>query len=342
MNSSKADDEQTPNTPSGQIIVDPGAVLVREPGLIVDPRFLAPLRDELTAELGPARAVTALLQIGCMHGLRDAEHVVSASLATPGGGACPPSSPALPFRLQSRAAKGASDALELAGSWPEASEAQAWLAHQPVAVEPVCAVSAGYTSGWLSALFESEVVAIETECVAKGDAQCRFLALDRLAWLSSGDPHSISRAEGLPIADLRDALALPEAPGTFLPEGLPTQDEEAVIHIWGPVMVIPSPDFDEALQAVELLRSDPAATRVSVIVIDLTGVVIDEGFGAAALEQIIDSAGACGAETVLAGVSSLSEAVVASLEHPPILVCKDLHSGIAAGFQVADSQQHLL
>ncbi len=341
MSSSKADDDRNPKASSGEVVVDPEATLVREPGLIVDPRFLASLRDELTAKLGPTGAITALLQIGCMHGLRDGDRVATAAFAAPGVGACSPGTPALPLRLLSQQPTAADDAPVLAGSWPEAAEAQAWLAERAVTSEPVCAVSAGYTSGWLSALFDRDTLTIETECIASGAAHCRFVARDRLACLASGDPQLIRRAELLPIGALRDALSVP-ASTALLPEAPMEGSDEAVIHIWGPVMVIPFGGLDEALQAVELLRFDRGAATVSVIVMDLTGAIIDEAFGAAALEQIIESAAACGAEMVLAGVSPLSEPVVGGLEHPPILICKDLHSGIAAGFQVADSLQHLL
>jgi hypothetical protein len=341
MSSSTADNDGNPSTSIGEVVVDPEAVLVREPGLIVDPRFLAPLRDELTAELGPEGATTALMQIGCMHGLRDAEQVVNASFAGASAGACLPGSAALPLRLLRQTAAPPDAELILVGSWPEAAEAQAWLAHRAVHSQPVCAVSAGYTSGWLSALMERDVVAIETECVASGAVACRFSARERLAVLAHGDPRSIRSAEALPVAALRAKLAQPLL-DPCLPDPQAADGEEAVIHIWGPVMVIPFCGLDEALQAVELLRSDSAATRVSVVVMDLTGAVVDEAFGAAVLEQIIDFAAACGAETVLAGVSPLSEQAVAGLENPPVLVCKDLHAGIAAGFQVANSQEHLL
>lgn len=341
MSSSKANDKNSSTFSSGKIVVDPEAVLVREPGLIVDPRFLGPLREELTSELGAAGALTAMMQIGCMHGLRDADSVVTATFSAPAGVACAPGTSALPLRLKGDADTDPTGNMRVSGTWPEASEAQSWLATLPASEQPVCAVSAGYTSGWLSGLFERDIVTIETECKASGAPQCRFVAFDRVACLASGDPIRIARAEVLPIDALRYALSVP-APGNFLPEVPEGNEQEAVIHIWGPVMVIPFGGLDEALQAVALLRTDASASHVSVIVMDVTGAIIDEGFGAAQLEQIIDCAAASGAETVLAGVSPLSEDAVAGLEHPPVLICKDLHAGIAAGFQVADSQQRVV
>ena len=40
----------------------------------------------------------------------------------------------------------------------------------------------------------------------------------------------------------------------------------AVVHIWGPVMVIPYSGPDEALAALELIGRDSSAEQVSVVV----------------------------------------------------------------------------
>ena len=61
-----------------------------------------------------------------------------------------------------------------------------------------------------------------------------------------------------------------------------------MIHIWGPVMVIPFCGPDEALQALDLIGRDPSARQVSVVVVDLSGAIVDEAFGAVALEQLIE------------------------------------------------------
>jgi hypothetical protein len=115
--------------------------------------------------------------------------------------------------------------------------------------------------------------------------------------------------------------------------------EAAVIHIWGPVMVIPFCGPDEALQALDLIGRDPSARQVSVVVVDLSGAIIDEAFGAVALEQLAEGVEAIGAELVFAGVGELSAPVVAGLASPPLLVVKDLHAAIAAAFQVAGAQR---
>ncbi|MEN8184440.1 MAG: XylR N-terminal domain-containing protein, partial [Myxococcota bacterium] len=51
--------------------------LAEDPRFLGDEAFLAALRRELVARLGPLDAATALLQLGFVHGLRDATRVVA-------------------------------------------------------------------------------------------------------------------------------------------------------------------------------------------------------------------------------------------------------------------------
>ena len=61
---------------------------------------------------------------------------------------------------------------------------------------------------------------------------------------------------------------------------------------------------------------------MSVIVVDLGGAIIDEAFGALALEQLVQTAESWGAEAIFADASPLSERVLAELEHPPLLIAE--------------------
>jgi anti-anti-sigma regulatory factor len=107
-------------------------------------------------------------------------------------------------------------------------------------------------------------------------------------------------------------------------------------------MVVPYAGPDEALAAIELVERDPGAREVSVIVLDLGGAVLDEAFAAAALERIVETVEARGAELLLAGVSPLAESVLAGLEPRPIGVHKDLDHAVAAAFQIAEAQRRAL
>jgi hypothetical protein len=329
--------EKAPASLAEALAADPESLLVGEPGLLLDARFLGALHADLVADLGEGDAGRALWQIGLLHGLLDAARVVGAALEGP---ALPelPSAPLLAIRFRSNPDAAPRGALELEGSWPEHAEASARLAAlgTPDAGR-ACFLSAGYTSGWLSGVFEADIVALETACCAGGAEGCRFVAREARVWQELQRGEAELSFEALPFTAYREIAARrapdPAAPRRGVDPG------EAAVHIWGPVMVIPFGGADEALLALELIGRDPGAAEVSVVVIDLTGVVVDEAFGAAALEQIVERVEAWGIEAVFAGVSPLSEAVVRELSRPPLLVRKDLHDAIAAAFQIAEAQR---
>ena len=107
-------------------------------------------------------------------------------------------------------------------------------------------------------------------------------------------------------------------------------------------MVLPFANVDEALHTVEMLGRDPDTSDVRAVVVDLRGEGLDEGFAAAALEQVLATVEAWGAEAILTNVSPLAEPIVADLEVKHLLLRKDLPEAIAAAFQIAEAQRHLL
>jgi hypothetical protein len=323
------------------LLFDPEALLVREPRVLLDPRFLGALHAELEDELGSEPAITTLLQIGFLHGLRDALRAVGQLAQAEDEGALAVLPSPLPTRLRAALSAGPPGAIEMHGSWPERCEASAHLASVGRSAQCACAVSAGYTSGWLSGLFDADIAALETSCGATGDAECCFVAREAEAWRAAPDANVEALLAALPFAALRAAIRSEPAPEPApAPRGF--DGEAAVIHIWGPVMVIPFCGPDEALQALDLIGRDPSARQVSVVVVDLSGAIVDEAFGAVALEQLIEGVDAIGAEVIFAGVGELSGEVIAGLSTSPLLVLKDLHSAIATAFQVAAAQRRLV
>ena len=319
--------------------LDPGLVLLKDTGALLDPRFVAALVGEVEGQLGCEDSAAALLQIGFANGLRDAYRVVDAAFAgvRPDPAAA---TPALALRFQLRPAPTPRGAIEVHGSWPERVEAAARLSRDGQRSACSCILTAGYTSGWLSGTLDADVLALELECSATGAESCRFVAREAEAWRARGDPRAAALLDVLPFAAFRGMVrseAGPEDPPAAGPEA-GIDREAAVVHIWGPVMVIPYSGSEEALQAVELIGSDPGARDVSVVVVDLGGAVLDEAFGALALERIVETAERWGAETLLADVSPLTERIVADMARPPVLVHKTLDEAIAVAFQIARSQ----
>ncbi len=324
---------------------DPDALWVRDAGLLFDPHFLGALHAELLGELGLAEAEATLLQIGFLQGLRESQRVLDDPLGVKGveTGTARTSPLAIQLRVQPGAAAAGGIALE--GSWPERGEASARLAAVGVAGTCSCAVSAGFTAGWLSGMLDTDVLAVETSCAATGAEVCRFVVRDVETWQASDEEAARAGLDALPFAALRE-LVLERTPPPSAPPAAPERPgldaAAAVVHIWGPVMVVPWAGPDEAQAAIELIGRDAGAREVSVIVLDLSGAVLDEGFAAAALERIAQTIESRGAELLVAGVSPLAEAVLADLEPRPIGVHKDLDHAVAAAFQIAEAQRRAL
>jgi hypothetical protein len=292
------------------------------------------LRGELLERLGPEDTNAALLQLGFVHGLRDALGALQAGTA---GGRAPFAATRLAMRFARRAARAQGDGLEVRGVWPDAREARSTRAVESQGGAPSCRASAGYTSGWLSGLLGTDVLAVETECVTRGDAQCGFEARELDAWIGSNDERAHALLADLPFASLRAATTPADTPQDPDHGTAAFDPHSPAVHVWGPVMVVPFSGEDETLKAIELIGQDPGASDVSVVVLDLTGTLVDEGFGAVALERAIEAVCSWGAEALLTGISPLSEPAVAGLEQPHIIVQKDLQEAIALAFQIAEA-----
>jgi len=291
------------------------------------------LRGELLERLGPEDTNAAMLQLGFVHGLRDALGALQSETA---GSGVPFAAARLAMRFARRPVRARGDALEVRGVWPDAREARSSrsVSHGD---GPPCRASAGYTSGWLSGLLGTDVLAIETECVAQGATQCGFEARELSAWIESNDERAHALLADLPFAALRTSTAPAETPEAPDQPTAAFDPHSPAVHVWGPVMVVPFSGEDETLKAIELIGQDSGASDVSVVVLDLTGTLVDEGFGAVALERAIEAVTSWGAEALLTGVSPLSEPAVAGIEQPHIVVQKDLQEAIALAFQIAEA-----
>jgi len=332
---------QIPPDAIGALGFDPEAVLLKEPGILLDPHFLSALHAELRSELGTSDANLTLLQMGFLHGLQDGMRAVNAAFGSERPESGSSVGPSLAFQLRAKVDHSEPGAISLNGLWPEQIEATAHLAALGEPEHPSCFLSAGYTSGWLTGTLDADILALESSCSACGAGKCSFSAQEASVWRDSGDPTALKILEALPFAVFRAFVAANLGSLNDLRPALDRVDPgSSIVHIWGPVMVIPFQGGEGALDAVELIGRDPAAREVTVVVVDLSGAIIDEAFDAIALEQLVELIEAWGAEVVFAAVSPLSETVIAELERPPLLIHKDLAEAIAAAFQLANAQRN--
>ena len=318
--------------------LDPEEVLKRDPYVLLDARFAGRLHVQLAKTLAPDEVAAVLLRMGFLHGLTDALRSCSSDSESASSHSIPPL--AMQYRVELREGR-----TEIRGVWPEGSEASARLAAGACDASGACALSAGYTSGWLSGMFETDLLAVEEECSATGHPTCRFIAREASEWQHQGGTIG-ALLEALPfdsdraLVRTREAMRRLAKTSEDTTVGLAGIDRgSACVHIWGPVMVLPFGGAEEGLRTLDLLGQDPEAQQVSVVVVDLADAIIDPAFGALALELIVRTADSWGAETLFAEPSALSEPVLADLDHPPLLVLKALEQAIATAFQIAAVQQ---
>ena len=328
------------------------SVLMNDPKILVDGRFLAALLLEFEAELGRADAAEVLFQIGLIHGFRDAERsLTEPSRSASAAGMVGPMHAATPIAMELQPIGGSEQGVSLRGRWPEIFEAEARLARCGRGGSPCCALSAGYTSGWLSGAYEADVLVVERACASAGDTACAFDAREIAAWRGTAEAGVAGRRDAGLFARCREA-ARGQVAGVDRsdPDAAEARDlgpgrldgADDAVHIWGPVMVLPFTNIDEALSTVEMLTRDPATNSVRAVVIDLRQAPLDDGFIAAGLERIIETLSGWDAEVILTGVSSIAEAIVAELETAHLLTRKELPDAIAAAFQIAEAQRHVL
>ncbi|MCP4906368.1 MAG: hypothetical protein GY910_15430 [bacterium] len=327
----------------------PDTVLMNDPKLFVDGRFLASLLVEFQAELGARGASLALFQIGLLHGLRDAARVCQDD-SDPLHPATEVSAEttALVMQWTAGAQTDARGAFSLEGCWPERHEAVAHTSRLGAGEDPTCWMSAGYTSGWLSGTLNRSLIAREVECAARGDDTCRFQVKEAGVWRASAKTPMHWLLAEVPFEAFRKAATStpiergPAPPIAEEARGGQFDRSQPVVHIWGPVMVLPFTTLDEAIGTIDRLGRDPGISEIRAVVIDLREQTLNEGFGAAALEQILETIESWDAQSLITGVSPTSEAAIASLEASHLVLRKNLSEAIATAFQIADAQKHKL
>ncbi len=316
--------------------------LIRDPRVLLDPRLLGMLHRELRERLGIEDTVPVLRQAGFFHGLRDALRL-QASVATGlDGQPVRPVAPLLALDLEAIddvASRGSANEFVVRGSLPECLEAEAVLSTLGRCIAPACLLSLGYASGWLSGIWDRDVLAREESCAACGGGCCTFSARTVEAWRALETELSFDADEDFPFGALRNAVReeLERERGASA-QGPHFDRSSAAVHVWGPVMVVPYSGEDTA-ETVDIVARESSAGEISVVVVDLEGAVVDDGFAAVALERVVGVIQSSGAEAVIAGASPLSGRVVSSLGRGGLVIRADLRSAIAAAFQIAEFQR---
>ena len=304
-------------------------------GAFENPAELARLRRSAFESVGRPYAGGILYGMGLAQGLLDglrAARRFGAAL----GGAPRHAGSGLPLLFQVgrlRVDRGFSGVLE------DSIEAAIHLRDLGAEAGPVCHVSAGYSSGWYSALLGEFQLVRELACIAHGADACEFEARPAEAWIAARDPHAATLLAYLDFEAMRQAALkrladdVDESEGSMMGAFDPLSP---AVHVWGPVMILPYSGANDSLEAVETILGDLGPGALRVVVLDLTGARID-ALEATGLLRLLEVLEAHKLETVLVGLPWLAARDWlprgAALSLP--LRVADISEGISLAFQLA-------
>lgn len=77
--------------------------------------------------------------------------------------------------------------IQATGTWVDSFEAQEHLRHHGRSDQPVCHILTGYATGYMSTICRRDVIVVETSCIGRGDAECRFETRLKEDWGSEMD-----------------------------------------------------------------------------------------------------------------------------------------------------------
>jgi hypothetical protein len=304
-------------------------------GAFENPAELARLRRNAFDSVGRPFAAGILYGIGLAQGLLDglrAARRFGAAL----GGAPRNAGPGLPLLFQVgriRADRGFSGVLA------NSIEASLHLRELGADTEPICHVSAGYGSGWYSALLGEFQLVRELTCAAHGAPACEFEARPASAWIAARVPWAATLLAYLDFEEMREAARkrladdVDESEGSMMGAFDPLSP---AVHVWGPVMILPYSGAGDSLEAVVTILGDLGPDALRVVVLDLTGARID-ALEATGLLRLLEVLEAHKLETILVGLPGPAAQKWLPLRSALALpLCVDeISAGISLAFQLA-------
>lgn len=188
-----------------------------------------------------------------------------------------------------------------------------------------CLVTAGYGSGWHSALTRKTWLLREISCESGG--RCRFEARRVQAWLDLDPQWTRPLLPALRFDRVEERIE--EVPGAHGEPGLDPLCP--AVQVWGPVVVLPYGGVREGRASLENVLRDPEAEPIRVAIIDVTGVRVDgaECLGLAQLDRELQVRGI---DVIIAGRRGPKRGE---------LETRDVDRGIALAFQLCSQASPL-
>jgi rsbT co-antagonist protein RsbR len=191
----------------------------------------------------------------------------------------------------------------MTGIWRNSYEAELLVADSGTSDEPVCHTLTGYASGWCSSFFGSPLLAIETQCAAKGDPHCAFEVRLPHEWGPEAEPWS----QALEADDFSLTRELERKIQLVEEQALAIQElSTPIMEVWDDVLVLPIVGVVDTKRSAEIMESllkRIVDTQSKCVIIDITGVEIVDTKTADYLLKVVRAAGLLGSRCVLTGLS---------------------------------------
>jgi hypothetical protein len=205
--------------------------------------------------------------------------------------------------------------------------------------QPGCAVTAGYASGWYSAILGSSLLVREVECVSRGEKACLFEARPIHAWVGGEDRWAEQVLPFLDLESIRERIAAELEPEQECESFASEFDQDSLAaHVWGPLLILPYTGYDDCEDSLEAVRLDPTCQGVSVAVVDVSRAEIDEG-ETLQLSRVLAALEEEGLELIVAGLSPDAAARfdAARPSRTAVARARDVAEAIALGFQLSQA-----
>lgn len=219
--------------------------------------------------------------------------------------------------------------------WTNSYEAEAHVRLMGPSDEPVCHTLTGYASGWSTAFMGQSIIAIETECVGKGDAKC----LAELRPASAWGPEA-NRWKHALTADISIWREL-DTKSKELRRYQQTLSELAtpIIQVWDGVVVVPVIGVVDSKRSAEMMESvleRVTADAIECVIFDVTGVEVVDTYTASHIFKLAAATSLLGASFIMTGIRPdvARTLVQIGLELGSLTTCRSLKEGLEKSFEL--------
>ena len=215
----------------------------------------------------------------------------------------------------------------MSGIWQNSYEAEIALRQLGRSQHACCHSLTGYASGWASAFFGQELLAIEPLCIGKGDPYCQFEIRKGSDWGGEADPwrqalrtslDAVTREQDAIIERQRVELRELSAPVTQIWDGILT------------MTIVGRLDNDRAVAITESLLHRLVEARARFALLDITAIETVDAATASHVVRMVGAARLLGAECVLTGIrpAVAQSMIAAGVELAHIVTLATLQDGL--------------